>query len=465
MKIELQKLKLIYHELFLLGLLIFLFNGNILAQTIKNDDDSTKHINVNVKRHYKIQYGSRPNMESGSESVIGISSIIFDQTNQFIHKKIKNKTANTFARIGNFGVVQFYFGIQLYAAIPHEYFGHYLRAREYGITPKISINFPGLGGDDVFRVKQSTSVLARQMIVAAGPEVTATIAYKATQQLYSNEYSPNYIGNYLLAGKIVDHYAYLQNNVKPFLDDPNQFMKDNSDYFKRNPVPNDPLAYALALTESYGYYDGFLNKDAIWLEKFDDMRVYTQNEFIKDQYKRMKSAYLQTLLDPTNLYFLYGNFLYLVKGQTFFKPFMFKIKEISFMPSVRANLGENGIENYYDVFFKIKNKAPFSVYYRTGGNMFHKTRGGGVEFRNYAISNRIRLDGQLDYWNNERLKSHNYNISTGFNISDRSNIFSFSGNIGYKSEGNLIGKQMRSGFYGFGGIGVNLNVKKYDSSN
>jgi hypothetical protein len=414
---------------------------------------------TSITRHYEIQYGTNPNIETGAASAIGISSLLFDKTNQLIKNKVKSKTGNLFARIGNFGLVQFYFGAQLYGTIPHEYFGHHSRAKEFGITPKLNLNFPRLGGDNIFLVTQNMPVLQRQMISASGPEVTATIAYKATQQLYSDNYSPTYLGNFLLSGKIIDQYIYLQNNVKPFLENPNDYYKKEADYFKKNPVPNDPLSYVLALTESYGYYGSFLDKNKIWVQQFPDMSVYTQNEFIKDQYNRMKSAYLQTALDPTNLYFLYANALYLVKGKTFFKPFMFKIKNVSFMPSVRANLGENGIENYYDLFLKVKKLPAFSVYYRTGGNMFHKTKGFGTEFRNLKITDRIKINGQLDYWNNERTKTNNFNIATGINLTDKKNLFSISGNIGYKPYGNLMGKPFGEGIYGYIGLGMNLKYK------
>ncbi|NJN25314.1 MAG: hypothetical protein HC819_04720 [Cyclobacteriaceae bacterium] len=411
-------------------------------------------------RHYEIQYGTNPNIESGSQSVIGISSLIFDQTSLLIKNKVKSKSANLFARIGNFGLVQFYFGAQLYATIPHEYFGHYLRAREFGVTPKLNLDFPSLGGDNVFIVSQNMPVLQRQMIVAAGPEVTATIAYHATQQLYSAEYSPNYLGNYLLAGKIIDQYIYLQNNVKPFLENPNKYYTQNAEYFSRNPVPNDPVSYVLALTESYGYYDAFLDDNATWVQKLPDMSVYTQNEFINDQYSRMKYAYLLTALDPTNLYFIYGTLLYLVKGQTFYKPFMLTVKNVSFMPSVRANMGENGIENYFDMFFRVKKMPAFSVYYRTGGNMFHQTKGFGTEFRNLILTDRIRINGQFDYWNNERTETNNINIQTGIGLADKSNLFSMNGNIGYKSYGNLMGKPFSEGIYVYFGLGMNLQYEK-----
>ena len=186
----------------------------------------------------------------------------------------------------------------------------------------------------------------------------------------------------------------------------------------------------MALTESYGYYNSFLNKDSIWVQKLPDIVAYTQNGFIRDQYNRMKTAYLLTALDPANLYFLYANALYLIKGRTFFKPFMFYVKGVSFMPSIRANMAENGIENYYDLFLKIKHLISFSIYYRNGGNMFHHTNGLGVEFRNIKISDMLSLNGQLDYWSNERNKTNNFNLSSGIQLTNKKHLFSIDGNIG-----------------------------------
>ena len=413
-----------------------------------------------VTKHYEIHYGTNPNIETGSQTFLDITSLAFDQTNLLIKNKVKNKTANLFARIGNFGLVQFYLGSRLYGTIPHEYFGHYSRAKEFGINPtEFNINFPGLGGDIVFIVPQSKPAIERQMIASAGPEVTGTIAYKATQNLYTDDYSSTHIGFNLFVGKFIDQFLYYQNNITPFLKDPNKYYTNEAQYFNGNPVPNDPIAYVLALTESYGYYDNFLDKTKPWVQQFPDMGIYTQNEFIKDQSTRMKSAYLQTALDPTNLYFVYANAMYLIKGKTFFKPFMFKIKGVSFMPSIRANLGENGIENYYDMFFKVKNLPAFSLYYRTGGNMFHQTKGLGTEFRNLKITDRVKINGQLDYWNNERTKTNNFNIATGINLTDKKNLFSVSGNVGYKSYGNLMGKPFGEGIYGYVGLGINLKYK------
>jgi len=353
-------------------------------------------------------------------------------------------------------LIQFYFGANLYGTLPHEYYGHFARAKAFGLNPNFTIAFPELGGDVIFKAKQSMPAYERQMIVAAGPEVTATIAYKATQQLYSNVYSPSYSGNYFFVGRFVDNYMYYQTSVKPFRENANKYYAEHKDYFQRNPVPNDPVSYLLGLTEGYGYYNGLISPDSTWVQQLLDMNLYTANSFFKNQANRMKQAYLLTAMDPSNLYFLYANALYILKGQRFFKPFMFRISGVSFMPSVRANMGDIGMENYFDVFFKARKLPPFSIYYRNGGNIIHKLRGAGAEFRHLVLNDRVSLNGQLDYWYNQRNNSNNIHFAAGAYFEDKQHLFFLSGNLGYKSSGNLMGKPLEKGVYGNLGLGLNL---------
>lgn len=388
-------------------------------------------------------------------SALGISSLVFDQVNESIGKNLRPGPLNAAMRLLNAGVVQIWLGLPLFATIPHEFFGHHMRAGEFGISSKVYLNFPALGGKTVFYAYQSTPAIDRQMIVAAGPEVTQTIAYKATRELYSQPYSPSYIGDYFLAGKFVDAYYYYVNNVVGFISNPNKYVKDNASFLQANPVPNDPVAYLLALTESYGYYP-FMDKNAIWLEQFPDMTVYTNNAFIQDQSRRMRRAYLLTALDPTNLHFLYGNGLYLITGKTFFKPFMIHAGNLSFMPSVRANLGELGIENYFDLYFKGERFPSFSVYYRQGGNLFDQLRGAGGEIQPFDLGNRFQLSGQLDYWNNSRLHTNNFNITTTAGFSDGKGFLTYLLTGGYKSKGNLMGKPFDKGPYVYLGLDLTM---------
>lgn len=435
-------------------LLAFLFRGE---HTLGQDVAPSHPTDSLVTRQYTIAYGSRPNMEAGALSTLSVTSLAFDQVSNLIRK---SRFDNGWTRAANVAFIQLYLGLTAYGALPHEYFGHYSRAKEFGVTPKLSSDFPSIGGDDVFKVKHQMSALHRQMIVAAGPEFTTTVTREAIKQMYSEPTAPSYIGNYLAVGKIVDGLMYTQNNLKPFLKDPEQYYQDNEDYFKRNPVPNDPLSFALALTESYGYYDDFVPKDATWLYRPANLSLYV-NDFLKDQHRRMKRAQILTLLDPALLSFLYGNYQYLVNGKPFFKPLMLRVGGVRMMPSIRANLGELGAENYYDLYLLTPRSQAVLLYYRQGGNLNDQLFGGGAEINNLSLGPSIRLSTQLDYWRNGRIKDNGVNVmeTVRYGISNR---FFLTASGGYKTKGGLIGKQYGGGFYGHAGLGVNLSYRGND---
>ena len=79
--------------------------------------------------------------------------------------------------------------------------------------------------------------------------------------------------------------------------------------------------------------------------------------------------------------------------------------------------------------------------------MIDRLNGGGSEIRSIRISKRLVLSGELDYWNNQRNKSNNFNFSftaaiRPFNIP----VFIVS-SAGYKSKGELMGKPFEEGTY------------------
>ncbi len=432
-------------QLILLAVIIFSISFKVCGQ------DSL------ISRYYELSYGTQPNMESAAESIISSSSLVFDLVNAPI-EKMQNRPLRFLARLTNYSFLQLYAGGMLYGTVMHEQFGHFSRAREFRLPLELQYNFPGLGGDFLFPVDQKVPALQRQIVVGAGLEATSFLAYRAVQSMYENDYSGSYVGLYLLAGKLIEGALTSQMDISPFLEDANQYYSRNS-RLSRNPTPNDPLAYILALTESYGYYDDFIDPESIWVQQFDDMTIYTQNEFIHDQNRRLKRAFLLSALDPALLSFLHGTFAYFVQGSTFIKPLMFRIKDVSFMPSIRANYGELGAENYFDLFLKIPNLPFLNVYYRSGGNMIHKLWGAGLEIKSFRI-NQLLLNCQLDYWKNERLDNNNFNILMKGRYSFDKNPFSISLALANKSEGLLMGKPYAKGFYGYIGMGVQLQYQK-----
>ena len=420
---------------------VFLMVFSVLVTKLKAQSDA-------LATAYEIQYGSLPNIESGAKTTIGLHPFLFDHINHCVEESKFNSIAG---RAANFALVQFYLGAHTFGTFPHEYFGHRSRAKEFGINGDLQLAFPAFGGNFDFRVSHATPAIERTLISAAGPESTGMIAYEAIKRIYSGNSVPHYLGNFLLGGKIIDGYIYIQNDFQSFIDDPNQYMIDNAEYFEENAVPNDPTAYALALTESYGFYDSFITESATWIYRPEDMEVYL-NAFIRDQYYRMEKAYLLTLLDPVDLYFLIFNCNYIIKGERNGSPFMFSIDQVQFMPSIRANLEELGAENYYDLFFKIPRFPAFNIYYRNGGNQIYQVNGGGVEIRQLtSSSNRWSFEFQADSWSDERRSKGLFNAmqTARWYPRDRSG---FLASIGFKSEGGLMGKPYKSGVYGSAGL-------------
>jgi|GEM_PF-4048833 len=411
--------------------------------------------NSTLRKTYEVYYGTEPNIESGTASIFHLSSLSFDRINRSIENKVSNKGLQVTARIANYGLAQLYLGGLVYGTFLHEYMGHHARGREFGVNMDLKYNFPGLGGDNIYFTDHHLPAISRQYISAGGPEATNMLAYHATKQLYGGNAVGSYIGNFLLAGKLIDGIFYIEGEIKPFLEDPNRYYRNNASFFSKNPVPNDPLSYVMALTESYGIYDSIIDKDSIWVQRQEDMSVYTDNEFIHDQYDRLQTAFLLAAIDPSLIYFFYGTYAYLVHGKAFIKPFMFNIHAVSFMPSVRAAYGDLGAENYFDVFFKVSGIPPFNVYYRSGGNTFDRLSGGGIEMRQIVID-RFTLDGQIDYWYDGREKANKFNVYSKIAYTFPSSPFSLLVGLGVKSKGGLMGKPYYNGLYGYIGGGLTL---------
>ncbi len=419
---------------------------HVFAQDLSAGTDTTSG------RYYELGWGTMPNTESVSRNTLSITSFAFDKINGKLHN---SKIDNVFFRSVNFLVIQFYLGSFLFATIPHEFSGHYLRAREYGIKPGFHINFPKFGGFVPFNVTYNeASAEARMTISAGGAEVSATTGYLATQEFYSGNRVPEYYGWYILNSKVFDGYLH-SSSLNYFTENPTQYFEDFRDELTENPSRiDDAVGYVLTLGESYGLYDALLPKDSLWVYKPPNPDNYL-NDFVIDQNQRFKRAYLIQLLDPALISSLYGIFRYLAKGGLEYQPFMFKLKDMTFMPSVRANMGLIGVENYFDFFMRYQNLPPFNIYYRTGGNMLDQVHGGGFAIRRINVTKSLELSIQADYWFNERTSKNNYNIHTSFNYSVQDKLNLILG-YGYKTKGSLMGKPIKEGMYGSFGLGRRL---------
>jgi hypothetical protein len=409
-----------------------------------------------IIRSYEFKYGSNPNMETGAGSSYYLSSLIFDQANAFLKKK---KPDNILLRALNAGIIQLFAGKELYCFIPHEYFGHVKRLEEFNLPHNgFQMRFPAVGGYTKFKLLHEISPEKRLLVSAAGPEIWSLISHQASGDLYSGSDVPAYLNNIILFNKL-GNYIYYKTDFPSFFNNPQAYVnkiKSNPNYPK-NPGPGDFGLYAFTLTESYGYYDNLIHKDSVAMDFSADANLLN-NPFIRDQNRRINTSILLSLADMALIQFFTSNYQYIIKGKVFYKPFMFQVKGVKFMPSIRSNLGEIGAENYFDIFMVLPNKNRINIYYRNGGNMIHKINGFGASLKSFT-KNKVNINAEIDYWFNGKTIKNNFNAATEvqYKLNDQMQIL---GTIGYKTKGNLMGKPFNTGFYGCWGIAISLAYEK-----
>jgi hypothetical protein len=395
-------------------------------------------------RTYDLVFGGIDNIEAGAVTTSSIASLVFDQASLRLQG---SRIDNWGTRTANLLVLQLYLGVAAYGTFAHEFFGHYGHAIHAGLHPTLSLNFPNFGGGSEYQATYRTPALTRQIIASAGPEVTEEEAYEATQAMYSGHSVGSYIGLELLGGHIVDSFIYYETALSPFLDDPTTYVATAPGHDLQK---SDPIAWALALTERYGFYKNVIPGNATWVYVPKNPNAYI-NKFILDQGNRVKWATIAQLFDPTVLSGLYGIARYLVTGEPFYRPIMLGVPQFRVAPAIRANLGYLGAENYFDLFVVAGNLPPLSVYYRTGGNLYDSLRGGGIEIRDVRLSERVELAGQVDGWHDGLARNFGGNIEEKITYRVTRHL-GITEALGYKTVGGLMGKPVDAGPYGYVGL-------------
>lgn len=395
------------------------------------------------KQEFTLMMGYPVTIESGAATTVSLSGLLFESINGSLDLLQIN---NIYTRAVHSLGIQIFLGSSFFGTFPHEFFGHEMACLDAGIQPDFfRMNFPLPGGRVEFTTTYAQSTPEQRMMIASsGPEVTAFIAYDAVKKLYSGKAVPSYTGNFLIAGKLVDSLIYWSYSLDAFVHDPENYPE--SAYL------NDNFAYALALTEKYGHYSHLNLSSQRWPYKPSSPGAYV-NGFLTDLNTRMWTSYLLQALDPALIYFFLGNYDYIVHGKTRFEAVMFEIGPVRWMPSIRADLGLVGPENYYDLFLLIGRKLPMNFYVRTGGCQDEALYGFGFEIRNIRW-NILTCSLQADYWKADRSSAgFNLYIETAFDCLE---FFKPVLAVGYKTEGHLMGKSPKEGPYGYAGFNLFL---------
>lgn len=428
--------------------------------------------------HYEFSWGTWPNIQTLSINYLSISGLL----NDGIWYAIKGSRADGIAmRLLNFFVIQGGVGCYFLGTVEHE-LGHIGYAIDAGFKPHLAgYSVETIRSEYLTKTTEDNIV----MYLGGGMNTDTYTSYETVTAMYSGSKVPCVYG-LITTYKKISNFQYVYRN----------------DRYVRNPLSHirefyknyDPLIYDVYLTMKYGYYDSVL---PVWAyapclgkSLFILANPYAYiNPFMKDQYRRMKTAYLIELLDPSIIELFWGIRRYLKYGDTVFTPLMIPIRSVKFMPGMRGSLGNYGAENYYDLHFLVQDIFPFTVYYRKGGNKWDTLHGCGVEIRNISMIDRLSMTYQFDYWTivrgsrvakNREYLAYNYRpaggtAGPGLFRRPRSdthgiNVFMkaswefwpdwfFTGGIGYKSYGALLSKQLDAGLYGYGGIGFNIRYQ------
>jgi hypothetical protein len=452
-------------------LLVLVYNATINAQDISTGSDQIKH--KTFTRYYEFTWGTWPNIHSLSINYLSLSGLLNDGVSYAIKGSVIDGVA---ARLLNFFILNGFVTCFLMGTPEHE-LGHIGYAIGAGYKPHMaSINVESIRKQ--YYVKTTDDNVL--MYLGGGMNTDTYTAHMATAALYSGNDVPCYY-NMIILYKKISNFEYVYSNDR-IIRHPLGNIKE---YYKNY----DPVIYGVYLTMKYGYYDSFL---PVWAyapyfnkSLFVPANPYAYiNPFFKDQYRRMKIAYLIELLDPSVIELFYGLRNYVKYGDLTFKPLMIPMGPVKFMPGTRASLGNSGVENYYDLYFSIQDMFQLNAYYRNGGNKRDTVHGCGIEVINIKLIDQLILSGRVDYWTlvqgSRIVKYRDYylynsrqpSISPGlfrkdFNNRNCFNIFIklqwqfyqdwyITGGVGYKTYGALIGEQIDRGFYGYGGIGFNV---------
>ncbi len=398
-----------------------------------------------ISRNYEFILGSLPDNENGGISCYHLSNLMFDEVNGWI----EHSGNNTFLmRTSNVIFAQLFVGKEFYGVFPHEFFGHFMRGKEFGMdVRRIHLRFPGVGGYTTANITHQVPVVNRLIYAASGSEVQSVIAFQAEKDLYTGGEVPTYTADVIFINKLFQ-YLYYREDLSTFARDPEEFIRmklQGGDY----------SMFTLTLAERYGFYNGIVHQDSSWFNFPVDSKILNIS-FVKDQNQKIRNAFLLSFLDFGMLEFLIGNYQYIANGRSSYTPFMFSIENVKFIPSIRANLGEVGVENYFDMIVAYPKLPQLNVYYRRGGNSIDKVNGAGFALRDINISNQLRISPQFDLWHVDR------NNRTEFNINSDLSEYMFDSfylrqSIGYKSYGSLIGKPFHEGMYAYLGFGFKVN--------
>lgn len=269
----------------------------------------------------------------------------------------------------------------------HEFFGHGYRLREIGKSKvdilKYSIKIDRGYVESIPRDDMATSSFVN---VAIGGVNSTSLMADEMRMRFTERKEINGRSNTLYSLSALDLFGYINvsNEDKVF----NPFAVMDSNWFREN-RPADIEQYVFAMR-----------------------KLYPMNPLSID---KLKSHSLIAALDPYLWISAWSSIKYIYDGNSAELP-MIPIMGMGYLPAMKMGLAPYGPELYFQNYFRLKNGAPLSVYYKWGSLGVNRHRGVGIHapsifrFGNSAFGFKLDLFDQFKPKNDLPISAFKYSL-------------------------------------------------------
>ena len=380
-------------------------------------------------------YDNNQSHQFGANNLLTAHKIIYQNLNEIIPTKLWDES-NLFKKAGGIsyralrlGATGFQIDVNT-VLIQHEVFGHGSRMREFEYSNiKYTFNhiFPfNFGGTAGGRSSFPNSPTQRILVSSGGVEGDLILSEKLEESVL-----------------ITEKLHYRQSSL---------FLVSR----------NNLLRYSRRDIRNFGDISSYVNQ-------INSKYSTTQNEI---SVRNIFNQALVTLLNPLQLYALLNlSKDYLIDASlTPMKLPFIKIKKVNYLPSLNFNLTPFGGEFIFNNHF-VKNEKLLLLRARFSDSRFANFYGGTIKYLNWINTESIKLNASIDLWNQPSYSIGSPNeleqINEGFGFMTKSSVNYFPvskfhkigihGEIGYKTNGYVMGEKLGQGLILRVGIAIKLN--------
>lgn len=385
-------------------------------------------------------------MEGGTRTIESLGRIVFryDEALPTLVELDETRPASKVAAVLGRGVKLLFLDDPLAtfeAAVIHEVFGHGARARELGGGASYRFSLPGVYCA-IFSTGSDTCVSTAHATTRPGVQDQA-LAFTF------GGLESNYLTAWWLNAHLVQTQGWMHHG------DLLVYLRSKN-------------AYATSFV-----FDGALGSPGAG-EATNDVHNYVTE--LQDRFnrwrpedrsniaRRLQTAYLWNLADPTLLFAAYGTVVdTLFHGKRMTRLPLPSIGGTYVYPVPRFNLSPFGAEHYVDVFFG-RGGAVLDVYGRVGSSGLASYTGGGLRVLGWKPARAVGLGAELDVWDQPEVlpdvrgaydRPNRFGVNVGalmdIGVIERVGV---TARLAYKTSGYLMGQPLAEGVHGYVGLRV-----------